>query len=109
MRLIQFEAASSVPGLGHVADAKVQQIDGAPAFQAGFRHLGATGIDISQTSSWGEIFDRRLAAAGMSSLATVVRAQSVDQFVQAFSGTWQLVDTRYSNPPSSRAWIGCGA
>ncbi|TPN45860.1 hypothetical protein FJ981_26360 [Mesorhizobium sp. B1-1-4] len=42
-----------------------------------------------------------LAVAGMSFPATVVRAQSVDQFVQAFSGTWQLVDARYSNLPST--------
>ncbi|WP_343313481.1 AprI/Inh family metalloprotease inhibitor [Brucella sp. BE17] len=38
-------------------------------------------------------------AAGVLSLATMVRAQSVDQFVQAFNGSWQLVDARYSNPP----------
>ncbi|MEI5682704.1 MULTISPECIES: AprI/Inh family metalloprotease inhibitor [unclassified Mesorhizobium] len=42
-----------------------------------------------------------LAAAGALSLATMARAQSVDQFVQAFNGSWQLVDARYSNPPST--------
>ncbi|RJG40806.1 hypothetical protein [Mesorhizobium sp. DCY119] len=42
-----------------------------------------------------------LAAAGVLSLATMGRAQSVDQFVQAFNGSWHLVDARYSNPPST--------
>lgn len=42
-----------------------------------------------------------LSAAGALSLATMVQAQSVDQFVQAFNGSWQLVDARYSNPAST--------
>jgi hypothetical protein len=42
-----------------------------------------------------------LAAAGAFSFTPEVRAQSVDQYVEAFSGTWQLVDARYSNPPST--------
>lgn len=42
-----------------------------------------------------------LAAVGSLSLATIARAQSVDQFVQAFGGSWQIIDARHSNPPST--------
>lgn len=47
------------------------------------------------------VFTTMLAAAGVLTLATMVGAQSLDQYVQAFSGNWQLIDARYSNPPST--------
>ena len=42
-----------------------------------------------------------LVAVGALSAATMVRAQSVDQYVQAFGGNWQLIDARHSSAPST--------